>query len=209
MSDNVLVATTGRPTGSAASRRLRAQDHIPGVVYGHGQPPVSVTVERRDLRHAVSGAAGMNTVLKLSVDGQTFAALIKDVQRHPVRRTVSHIDFLRVDLNESITVSVPLRIVGEAKAVMNAGGFVDPAVDTIEVVTTPNNLPNEIVIDVTDMEPGQVIHLSDVAIPKGSTATGDPGMAVVTSGLASQVQAAEAAPEVGEAEGEGETESGE
>lgn len=207
MSDNVLVATTGRQTGSAASRRLRSQDQIPGVVYGHGQPPVSVTVVRRDLRHAVSGLAGMNTVLKLSVDGQTFAALIKDVQRHPVRRTVNHIDFVRVDLNESITVSVPLRLVGEAKAVVNAGGFVDPAVDSIEVETTPNNMPNEILFDVTDMQPGQVIHLSDLQIPDGSTALGDPGMAVVTSGLASSVPdveapAAEETPAEGDAAGD-------
>jgi len=189
MPDNVLVATTGRQTGSAESRRLRLQDHIPGVVYGHGISPISVTVERRELRHVVSGLAGMNTVLSLQVDGQSFAALIKEIQRHPVRRTVSHIDFLRVDLDEAITISVPIRLVGEAKAVINAGGFVDPAIDHIEVTTTPNHMPNEILIDITDMQPGQVIHLSDVVIPAGSTALGDPSMAVVTSGLASAIEA--------------------
>jgi large subunit ribosomal protein L25 len=207
MPDNVLVATTGRPTGSAASRRLRAQERIPGVIYGHGQPPLSVSVERRDLRLAVSGPAGLNTVLSMSVDGQSFAALIKAVQRHPVRRTVSHVDFLRVDLNESITVNVPLRLHGEAKAVIAAGGLVDPAVDTIEVVTTPNNMPAEITVDISDMEPGGVIHLSELTIPEGSEATGDPDMVVVTALAATVLE--EEAPAEEEAEGEGEAEGGE
>ena len=97
-----LVANTGRPTGSAASRRLRREDKIPGVLYGHGMTPLSVTVERRELRLAVSGASSMNTLLSLQVDGKTYPAIIKDLQRHPVRRTVTHIDFLQVSLDEEI-----------------------------------------------------------------------------------------------------------
>ena len=181
MSENVLVATTGRQTGSPASRRLRAEDRIPGVIYGHGMAPVSVSVVRRELRHAVSGANGLNTVLNLSVDGQSFAAIIKDVQRHPVRRNVSHIDFVRVNLDEKITVQVPVHLTGEAKAVILAGGLVDPAVDHLEIITTPNNMPSEVLIDITDMQPGQIIHLRDLTLPKGCTATADPDMAVVTA----------------------------
>lgn len=181
MSANVLVATTGRTTGSPASRRLRALDRIPAVVYGHGQAPVSVSVDRRDLRLAVAGPGGLHTVLTLDVDGQQFAALIKEVQRHPVRRTVSHIDFLRVDLNETITVSVPLRLEGEAKAVVANGGLVDPAVDGIEVQTTPGRMPTEIVYDISEMQPGDVIRLADLTIPAGASATGDPDMAVITA----------------------------
>lgn len=186
MPTNVLVATTGRETGSAVSRRLRAQDNIPAVVYGHGMSPVSVTVVRRDLRIAVSGANGFNTVLSLKVGNDTLVALIKEVQRHPVKRTVSHLDFLVVNPDEKITVHVPLHLYGEAKAVLQAGGLVDPAVDHIDLVTTPNQMPSEVRLDITELQPGQVIHLSELTLPAGCTAVGDPDMPVVIAMLGSQ-----------------------
>ena len=180
MASTVLVANTGRPTGSAASRRMRTEDNIPGVLYGHGMSPVSVAVGRRDLRLALSGAAGLNTVLDLTVDGKVYPAIIKDLQRHPVRRTVSHIDFIQVNLDEAITVSVPLRLEGEATKVANGGGLVDPAVDSIEVVTTPRTIPDEFVVDISSMDMDTVIRLSDIAMPAGVTPTGDPESPVVT-----------------------------
>jgi large subunit ribosomal protein L25 len=202
MSQTTLVATTGRPTGSAAARRLRAEGHIPGVLYGRGMTPISLTVERRELRVALSGPAGVNTVLSLEVDGAKYPAVVKELQRHPIRRTVNHIDFLQVNMNEEITVSVPVRLEGEAKAVLSEGGLVDPAVDTIEVATTPNNMPNEFVIDITDMQVGDVVRLADVPMPSGVTATGDPEMPVVTVILTRAAAAANAGD--GEAaEGEG------
>jgi large subunit ribosomal protein L25 len=191
MSNNVLVATPRSQTGSPAARRLRAQDHIPAIVYGHGSQPVSVTVERRDLRLAVSGPNGFNTVLSLKVGNDTHVAVIKEVQRHPVRRNVSHIDFLLVNADEKIHVRVPLHLYGEAKAVAQAGGLVDPAVDTIEVVTTPNQMPSEVRVDVTSMQPGQVIHLHELSLPAGCTAVGDPDMPVV---IAMAAQGAKSAP---------------
>jgi large subunit ribosomal protein L25 len=204
MPQTPLVATTGRATGSPAARRLRAEGHIPGVLYGHGMTPVSVTIERRELRLALSGPAGANTVLDLQVDGRSYPAVVKDMQRHPIRRTVSHIDFLQVNMNEEITVTVPLRLEGEAKAVIAENGLVDPAVDSIEVTTTPNNMPNEFVIDITDMQPGDVIRLGDVPMPAGVTATGDSDMPVVTILImrASELES-DAVPEAAEGEGEG------
>jgi large subunit ribosomal protein L25 len=155
--------------------------------------PVSLSVARRDLRVALSGPAGTNTVLALSVDGSTFNAVIKDMQRHPVRRTVSHVDFIQVNLNEEITVNVPVHLTGNAKAVLSAGGLVDPAVDTIEVRTTPANIPNEILIDISDMSTETVIRLGDIKLPSGVTATGDADMPVVTV-LMSRASAESAAP---------------
>lgn len=181
MSSVSLVAQSGRPTGSAASRRLRTEDQIPGVIYGLGMTPLPVSVERRDLRLAVSGAAGMNTLLSIEVDGKKYPSIIKELQRHPIRRTVSHIDFLQVNVNEEITISVPVRLEGEAKAVLAEGGMVDPAVDSIEIVCTPNTMPNEIVIDITAMQPGDVIRLADLVLPAGTSAAGDPDIAVVTT----------------------------
>ena len=176
----VLVAETGRPTGSPASRRMRRDEHIPGVVYGQGMQPITVSVVRRELRIALSGPAGVNTVLDLTVDGKVYPAIVKELQRHPVKRTVSHIDFLQVNLNEEITISIPLRLEGEAKEVISAGGLVDPAVDTIDVRTTPRNIPDELVIDVTDMTMDTVITLGDISLPSGVTAVAEPDTPLVT-----------------------------
>jgi len=209
MPDNLLVATTGRQTGSAASRRLRGDDHIPGVVYGQGKDPVSITIERRELRLAVAGLAGMNSLITLSVDGKKFATMIKEVQRHPVKRTVSHIDFIRVDLDQEILVNVPLRLHGEAKAVISEGGLVDPAVDHIEVRTTPESMPPEITYDISAMQPGDTIHLRDLEIPAGAEATGDPDMAVITAVAGAAFEEPVVATEEGEGEEGAEGEGGE
>jgi large subunit ribosomal protein L25 len=205
-----LIATTGRPTGSAASRRMRSEGLVPGVLYGHGMTPISLSVVRRDLRLALSGSAGTNTVLDLTVDGTVYPALVKEMQRHPVKRTVIHVDFIQINLNEEITIAVPLRLEGEAKAVIAEGGLVDPAVDTIEVVTTPRNIPPELTIDISDMRMDTVLRLSDLTLPAGVTATGDPDMPIVTVLVTRAAEAAEAAEGAeGEEAAEGAEESGE
>jgi large subunit ribosomal protein L25 len=203
MSQTTLTATPRTGSGSPTARRLRAEGHIPGVLYGRGMEPISVTVERREFRLALSGPAGANTVLALQVGGNSYPAVVKEMQRHPIRRTVNHIDFLQVNMNEEITVHIAFRIEGESKAVAAAGGLVDPTVDSIEVSCTPTDMPNEFVIDVTDMQPDTVIRLSDIPMPKGVTPLGDPDMAVVTV-LTTAAEIEEPAAEEGEGEGEGE-----
>lgn len=195
-----LTALANRATGSSASRRLRAEGRIPGVLYGHGMSPISLSVERRDLRVALSGPAGVNAIVQLTVDGSTYPAIVKELQRHPVKRTVSHIDFQQINMSEEITVSVPVHLTGTAKAVLAEGGLVDAAVDTIDVRCTALTLPNEIVIDVTNMQPYDVIRLSEVVLPSGVTSVGDPDTAVVTTLF--QAKEKEAAP-VAEAAAEG------
>jgi large subunit ribosomal protein L25 len=175
-----LSAEAGRVTGSPASRRLRAADRIPGILYGHGMTPVILSVARRDLRVALSGPAGQNTILSLSVDGSSYNAVVKEMQRHPVRRNVSHVDFVQINLTEEIVMNVPVHLSGVAKQVVAAGGLVDAAVDSIEVRTTPANIPNEIVIDITDLTPESVIHLADLKLPAGVVAIGDPDMLIAT-----------------------------
>lgn len=189
MSNTKLVAQPRTTKGSPAARRLRAEGSIPGVIYGQGMTPISVTVERRELRLALSGPAGSNTVLALEVDGKSYPAVVKEMQRHPIRRTVAHIDFLQVNMNEEITVSVAVHIIGEAKAVAAEGGLVDAAVDTIEVSCTPNNMPNAFEVDVTEMQMGDVIRLADLTMPNGVTALGDPEMPIVTILVTSAAEA--------------------
>jgi len=180
MSETILTAELGRHAGSSDSRRLRAEGKIPAVVYGRGMDPISVSVDRRELRQALSGAAGMNTILDLSVDGTVYPTLIKDVQRHPVKRSVQHIDFIQVNLNEEIVVSVPIHLVGEAKEVSANNGLVDLTMQELEVRTTPRSIPDGITIDVTDMTMDTVIRIADLPLPAGVTAEGDPEAPVVT-----------------------------
>ncbi len=195
-----LIVKSGRPEGSGAARRLRREEKIPAVLYGLGMTPVSVAVDRRDLRAALSGPAGINTILTIEVDGNSYPAVVKDLQRHPVRRTVAHVDFLRIDMSEELTIAVPVRLVGEAKAVLADGGLVDPSEDTIDIATTPANMPSEITIDISAMHVGDVIRLSQIPLPAGCRALGDPDLAIVTAIAGSRVEtpaaaaATEAAP---------------
>ncbi len=213
MSETVLIAEAGRTTGSAASRRLRSTDKIPAVLYGHGMEPLNVAVARRDLRAALSGAAGFNTILDVTVDGTVYPSLIKDVQRHPVRRNIDHIDFIQVNLNEVVVVAVPVRLEGEAKDVSQNGGLVDLTMTDVEVTTTPRNIPDEFVVDVTDMTMDTVIRVEDLDLPSGVVPTSEADSPVVTvltmrtPVLDAEEAAREAAAEEGE-EGEGGDETG-
>ncbi|MGB0112872.1 MAG: 50S ribosomal protein L25 [Ilumatobacteraceae bacterium] len=180
MSETVLTAETGRRAGSSDSRRLRAEGKIPAVVYGHGMDPLSVSVDRRELRQALSGAAGMNTILDVTVDGSVYPSLIKDIQRHPVRRSVQHIDFIQVNLNEEIVVAIPIHLEGEAKDVMANSGLVDLTMQELYVRTTPRNIPDGVTIDVTDMTMDSVIRVEDIPLPTGVTADADADAPVVT-----------------------------
>ncbi|MGA0962089.1 MAG: 50S ribosomal protein L25 [Ilumatobacteraceae bacterium] len=180
MSDSVLIAEAGRTTGSAESRRIRREDRIPAVVYGKGMEPISISVNRRDLRVALSGTAGMNTILDLTVDGTVYPSIVKEMQRHPVRRTVAHVDFIQIDLNQEITVGVPVRLEGEAKQVSMNNGLVDQQMMEIQVRTTPRNIPDELIIDITEMTVDTVITVADVALPSGVVAMSAEDQTVVT-----------------------------
>lgn len=199
MSDSVLIAEAGRTTGSAESRRIRREDRIPAVVYGKGMEPISISVNRRDLRVALSGAAGMNTILDLTVDGTVYPSIVKDMQRHPVRRTVAHVDFIQIDLSEEITVSVPVRLEGEAKQVAMNNGLVDQQMMEIQIRTTPRSIPDELVIDISDMTVDTVITVADVPLPNGVVAVSAEDQTVVT---AVTLRVATDEPVAGDSEGE-------
>jgi large subunit ribosomal protein L25 len=194
----ILQTKIGRKIGSAESRRLVATDHIPGVIYGHGMVPVKITVERRDLRVALAGPAGVNTILELQVGDTKYPAIVKELQRDPVKRVVRHIDFMQISLTELITMDIPVRLTGIAKAVLSDGGLVDATVNTIQIRATASNIPNEILIDVTAMGMQDVIRLSDVVLPNGVSTVGDPDLVVVT---VLETKTEEAAPAAAAAEG--------
>src|ERR1700733_9808009 len=115
MAEINLVAEPGRSTGSAESRRLRSSGRIPAVLYGHGAEGQSVSVDGRELRHALSGDSGLNQLLSLKVGPETHLAMARSLQRHPVRHTVIHVDFQIVRRDEVIAADVPIILIGEPR----------------------------------------------------------------------------------------------
>ena len=209
MPESTLVAETGRPTGSRASGRLRAAGKIPGVLYGHGLTPIPLAVDRRELRHALSGPAGVNAVVQLKVGSDTHPTVVKDLQRDPVRRSVTHIDFIVVRMDEEITVDVPVILEGEARQVMADDGVLEHSLQTLSVVTTPADIPTHITVDVTSLSVGDVVRVGDLVLPRGVTAAVDADTPVVVAAGAA-VEEAPVAEEGEEAEaGEGAGEAAE
>lgn len=162
-----LNAETGRELGSSSARRLRRTGRIPAVVYGLSTEPLPVSVEYAEARVALSGSAGLNALLNLAIDGNDELCLVKDVQRHVVRDEVSHIDFIRVDPNADFELEIPLILIGESKAVANVSGMVDQALFSVVITTKPTSIPNEVEVDVSEMEVGDTIRVEDLKLPEG------------------------------------------
>jgi large subunit ribosomal protein L25 len=203
--DIILVAETGRPTGSPASRRLRATGKVPAVLYGRGAEPAPISVEWRDLRSALTTDKGLNALLTLKIGSRNTKAIVKEMQRHPVRRDVLHIDFLAVDVDKPITTDVPLVLEGEPEKVIRDDGVVEQIVNVLIVTAKPDAIPGHIAIDVSDLEIGQHITVGDLQLPADVTTEADPEETIVTAKLTSLALAEEEEEEEGE---EGEEEEG-
>ena len=171
---NLLTAETGRERGTRPSRRLRRTGRVPAVVYGMGDNPIQVSVDRADLRGALSTDSGLNALITLEVDGDRQLSIVKDLQRHPVRRDVLHVDFLRINPDLEVEMEVPLLLVGEAKKVTQASGMVDQVMHSVPLLAKPADIPVEVTADVSDLEVGSSLRVSDIALPAGVTAAGDP-----------------------------------
>ncbi|WP_413692638.1 50S ribosomal protein L25/general stress protein Ctc [Psychromonas sp. KJ10-2] len=163
-----LIATSRTDLGKGASRRLRHTDQTPGVVYGAGKEPVSLTFEHKELMKVEGIEAFYSSVLSLEIDGVAEQVLLKDIQRHAFKERIQHLDLLRVDATQAITTTVPLHYLNEetAEAVKN-GGVVAHLANELEVTCLPADLPAFIEVDIANVEIGQTVHISDVALPKG------------------------------------------
>lgn len=211
MADQVaLTAATGRELGSSSARRLRREGKIPGVVYGLSAEPVPVSLEYGEARNALSTEAGLNALLNLEIDGNAELCLVKDLQRHVVRDEVTHIDFIRVDPNARIELEVPLVLTGESREVANVDGMIDQTLFTITVATLPTAIPNEIVVDISEMAVGDSIRIEDLDLPDGVEAAMAADAAVATAMVTRSTleamraeEAAELAAEMEDGEGEG------
>lgn len=156
-------------TGRAANRELRMAGRVPAVVYGGGQDPSAVSLDHNSLIRQMDQEAFYTSILTLSVGKDAHSVVVKDVQRHPARQDVIHLDFQRIVEDEEITLHVPIHLVGEEKAigVKEQGGQIEQSMTDIEISCLPRHLPEFIAVDVSGLGLNEILHLSDVAFPEG------------------------------------------
>lgn len=199
MAEITLAAEPGRTTGSSESRRLRAAGRIPAVVYGHGVDAMPISVDGRQLRHALSGDSGTNQLLELHIGSDTHLALARVLQRHPVRNTLVHVDFQLVRRDEIVSAEVPIVLTGEAKAVEQEQGLIEQPLNSLTVNATPSRIPNSIEVDITDLKVGEGIRVGDLELPSGvGTDVSEDEIVVIAAFSRVAAEVAEAAETVGE-----------
>jgi large subunit ribosomal protein L25 len=201
MAEVVLAAEVGRPTGSRAVRRLRREGKIPAVIYGHGTDPLPVAIVSRELRVALNSEAGANQLLSLDTGSGTYLALAREMQRHPVAQTVTHVDFIIVRRDEVISADVPIVLAGEAIEVQHGDGLVEQQMFTLAINALPTAIPSVVEADISALIIGGQVRVSDLALPTGVTTDVDPETTVAL-GLPPRVSVEE------ETAGEGEGEEG-
>jgi large subunit ribosomal protein L25 len=164
-----LQAEARGTLGRTGNRHLRRAGKVPAVVYGGGAEPKSIVLDHNTLLRQMSQEAFYTSVLTVKVDGQAQAVIVKDVQRHPARPVIVHLDFQRIVEDEEITLNVPLHFVGEAiaKGVKEQGGVIEHLATDVEVTCLPRDLPEYLEVDVAQLELNQILHLSDLKLPEG------------------------------------------
>ncbi len=167
--DTVWKVQKRTDEGKGASRRLRRQGKVPGVIYGADKDAVLITIDSNFIEHTIEDPRVYNTIITIEVEGgDNETAVLKEVQRHQVNGRVTHVDFQRIDENRKIKKRVPLRFVGQDVAPgVKMGGFMTFFLSSVEIRCYPKDLPTEIVVDVSDMMPATTKRLSDLDLPEG------------------------------------------
>jgi large subunit ribosomal protein L25 len=195
MANDITIAAEPRTLrGKNEARRLRASGSAPAVVYGVGKDAVAVAVNPKEMVRILRSKTGHNTIFHLAIrDGENTPVMIVDWQRDPVKDTILHIDMKRIDLTVRLVVKVPVHTVGEPEGVKLQGGLHEVITREIELECLPNEIPDELTIDVTKLTMGQAVRASDVVLP-GSARLVSPPEAVISHIVA--MKAEEAAPVV-------------
>ncbi|MGD2084088.1 MAG: 50S ribosomal protein L25/general stress protein Ctc [Chromatiales bacterium] len=200
-----ITAEPRSDTGKGASRRLRRTGMVPGIVYGADKDPVMISLPHNELIRHLDHEAFYSHVLDLKVGGQSESVVLKDLQRHPSKPFVTHVDFQRIAADHKIKMHIPLHFVGEDVAPgVKQGGMISHAVTDVEISCLPQDLPEYIEVDVSAMEGGETLHLSDLKLPEGVVLTvlahGEEYDTPVVALISRQAVAAEAAAREEEAE---------
>lgn len=187
-----LSATARSTAGKGAARALRREGSVPAVIYGHARQVQSLAVPTRDLEKLLDVISAGSTVVELTVDGKTSRTLIREIQRHPFKKQILHVDFQELVAGEKVVVSVPLRFIGTADGVKNSGGILEEVIHQIHVRVDPSNIPDHVDVDVTPLTIGHSLHVSDLILPAGVEVEEDPEqtVAVVSAPKAEEVVAA-------------------
>jgi large subunit ribosomal protein L25 len=167
MASATLSAEVRNDRGKGVARKLRAAGRVPGVVYGHGREPQSLSLVARDLDKLLSTIAAGSTVIELTLGRATTKTLIREIQRHPFKKQVLHIDFMELVAGEKVIVDIPLVFVGIPEGVRLSGALLEQIVHSIEVNVDPSNIPNHIDVDVTNLAMGHSLHVRDLVLPPG------------------------------------------
>ena len=192
-----LTATARTGAGKGAARALRREGRVPAIVYGHAREAQSLSIPTRELERLLDTIAAGSTVVELNIDGKPSRTLIREVQRHPFRKQILHVDFQELVAGEKITVSIPLVLTGISEGVRLEGGILEQIMREIEVEVDPANIPNHIDVDVSNLKVGHSIHVSEIAIPAGVTVLDDPEAAIALVQIARASVETVAVPEEG------------
>ena len=170
MSEQVSLAASERQSeGKSANRNLRRSGYIPGVLYGGKDEPKKISIMEKDIVKATEIAGFATQILQISMDGKDVDVVVKEIQRHPATSRVLHADFMRVDPDSKITLVVPIRTLNDESCigVKVSGGQVNHLINDIEISCLASNLPEQLEIDVQDMDIGDTISLSEIKLPDG------------------------------------------
>ena len=167
MDQVTLRAEAGRAIGSRPARRLRREGKVPAVVYGRDLDTTSVAVDARELRLALSTEAGYNALINLQVDGSEVLTVAREVQRHPVRGDISHLDFLRISLTETIEADVTLEFIGTPVGVTRDQGILEQVRTSVLIRALPTDIPGHVELDVSELEVGDSLHVSELDAIEG------------------------------------------
>jgi len=168
-----LGATPRAERGTGVARKLRQTGQVPAVIYGHGRAPQSLAVDTREVERLLSTVSAASTVIELTFEGRTARTLIREIQRHPVKRNIIHLDFQELVAGEKVTVNVPLRFTGVADGVRNGGGILEETMHQLHLRLDPTSIPDHIDVDVTALTIGHSIHVRELSLPGGVTVLDD------------------------------------
>ena len=182
-----LGAQRRSDAGKGAARQLRIGGQIPAVIYGHGRDPESLSLGEAELERVLTGLEVGSAVFDLDVEGSPVKALVREIQRHPFRAKILHVDFLEIRAGEKITLQLAVHLIGSPDGVRNGGGVLDQALRDVTIRVLPTNIPDRLDVDVTELKLGQSLHVSDLTIPNAEILT-DPTV-TICSVVAPKVEA--------------------
>jgi large subunit ribosomal protein L25 len=164
-----ITATSRKTQGTGASRRLRIAGRVPGIVYGGSEKPTPIELDHNEIFHKLRAEAFHSSILNMKLDGAEHQVLLRDVQRHPFRPLVGHVDFQRIDANTKIHMKVPLHFINDdvSPGVKLSGGLVSHVMNEIDVICLPKDLPEFIQVDLANLVAGHSLHVKELTVPAG------------------------------------------